>query len=215
MTQVKICGITRAEDAALAAELGAAALGYNFYSASPRYIEPVAARRIVAPLPPFVVAVGVFANEEDAGKVAVIAREARMTAIQLHGPRFPEPVKELEGFPLIRAVPAAKGFNPQCLQRFDSAALLLDAHDDQRIGGTGQTIDWQAARRFASLGRAIILAGGLTPENVAEAIRVVRPYAVDVATGVESSPGVKDPGKMKAFFAAVKEADEREEADES
>jgi phosphoribosylanthranilate isomerase len=207
-TRVKICGITRAEDARLAVELGAAALGFNFYPPSPRYIAPSAAADIVQTLPPFVVAVGVFADESDAARVASVARQAGVTAVQLHGPSFPadDARRELQGFRLIRGVAVREGFKPEELAAIRASAFLLDASDPNLRGGTGKTFDWNLAREAKRFG-TIILAGGLTPENVGEAIRQVRPFAVDVASGVESAPGKKDPAKLRAFFSAVEVAD--------
>ena len=205
-TRVKICGITRLEDAQQAVDLGAAALGFNFYPPSPRYIEPEAARAMVHRLPPFVTSVGVFANETDAGRVISIAREAGATAVQLHGPGFPDLQELLSAFTLVVAVPVREGFKAEALGKFRANAYLLDAFDADRLGGTGKTFDWDAAREAKRYG-PIILAGGLTPENVGQAVRVVRPYAVDVASGVESAPGIKDSAKLSAFFAALTEAD--------
>ena len=205
-TRVKICGITRLEDAQQAVDLGAAALGFNFYPPSPRYIEPEAARAIVRRLPPFVTSVGVFANETDAGRVISIAREAGATAVQLHGPGFPDLQELLSAVTLVVAVPVREGFTAEALGKFRPNAYLLDAFDADRLGGTGKTFDWNAAREAKRYG-PIILAGGLTPENVGQAVRVVRPFAVDVASGVESAPGIKDSAKLSAFFAAVTEAD--------
>jgi phosphoribosylanthranilate isomerase len=205
-TRVKICGITRIEDAQQAVDLGAAALGFNFYPPSPRYIEPEAARAMVRRLPPFVTSVGVFANETDAGRVISIAREAGATAVQLHGPGFPDLQELLSAFTLVVAVPVREGFKAEALGKFRLNAYLLDAFDADRLGGTGKTFDWNAAREAKRYG-PIILAGGLTPENVGQAVRVVRPFAVDVASGVESAPGIKDSAKLSAFFAAVTEAD--------
>ena len=205
-TRVKICGLTRLEDAQQAVDLGAAALGFNFYPPSPRYIEPEAARAMVQSLPPLVTSVGVFANETDAGHVISIAREAGATAVQLHGPGFPELQELLSAFTLVVAAPVREGFKAEALGKFRANAYLLDAFDADRLGGTGRTFDWNAAREAKRYG-PIILAGGLTPENVSRAVRVVRPYAVDVASGVESAPGIKDSAKLRAFFAAVAEAD--------
>jgi len=205
-TRVKICGITRLEDAQQAVDLGAAALGFNFYPPSPRYIEPAAARAIVGRLPPFVIPVGVFANETDAGRVISIARDAGVTTVQLHGPGFPDLHELLSAFTLVVAVPVREGFKVEELGKLKPTAYLLDAFDPDRLGGTGKTFDWSAAREAKRYG-PIILAGGLTPENVGRAVRVVRPFAVDVASGVESAPGIKDAAKLRAFFAAVAEAD--------
>jgi phosphoribosylanthranilate isomerase len=205
-TRIKICGLTRLQDAQRAVDLGAAALGFNFYPLSPRYIEPAAARAIVRRLPPFVTAMGVFADETDASHVISLAREAGATAVQMHGPRFPALHELLSVFTLVVAVAVRKGFNAEELGQIEASAYLLDAFDPDRLGGTGRTFDWSAAREAKQYG-PIILAGGLTPENVARAVREVRPFAVDVASGVESAPGIKDPAKLQAFFAAVAEAD--------
>jgi len=205
-TRVKICGLTRREDAQWAVELGAAALGFNFYPPSPRYIEPAAARAIVKRLPPLVTALGVFANETDAGHVISMAREAGVTAIQVHGPRFPALHELLSVFTLVVGVAVRQGFKAEELGKIEASAYLLDAYDPDRLGGTGKTFDWNAAREAKPYG-PIILAGGLTPENVGRAVREVRPFAVDVASGVESAPGIKDAAKLRAFFAAVAEAD--------
>jgi phosphoribosylanthranilate isomerase len=207
-TRVKICGITRAEDARLAVELGAAALGFNFYPPSPRYITAGGAAEIIRELPPLLTAVGIFADETDAGRVARVAREAGVTALQLHGPRFPadDAQEEFRGLRLIRAVAVREGFKPQELGTLKVDAFLMDACDPKLIGGTGKSFDWNLAREAKRYG-TIILAGGLTPENVSEAIRQVQPFAVDVASGVESAPGQKDPAKLRAFFAAVQYAD--------
>jgi phosphoribosylanthranilate isomerase len=231
-TRVKICGITRGEDADLAVELGAAALGFNFYPRSPRFLAPKLAREIIRGLPPFVMAVGVFADEADAGRIAAVAQEAGVGTLQLHGPKFP-PADTLGSYPVIRAVTIgeeenedlpeevvkgvqserrATAFFEACfLSQLNVRAILLDTADPLLRGGTGRTFDWKRARAFGRLGR-VILAGGLTPENVFEAIKEVRPYAVDVASGVECSPGLKDPAKLRAFFAAVEDADRKLES---
>lgn len=201
-TRVKICGITRLEDAQLAVELGATALGFNFYPDSPRYIGPADARAIITKLPPFVTAVGIFADETDAEHVSQLARAARMTAVQLHGPRFPKLDGALAEFTRIRAVAVGEGFQPDTLRELGGDAFLLDTHDADLLGGTGRPFNWALAREASRFG-TIILAGGLTAENVGKAIRAVRPYAVDVATGVEASPGIKDGQKMRQFFAAI------------
>ncbi len=187
-------------------ELGASALGFNLYPPSPRYIAPAAGREIIRRLPPFVFAVGVFADETAAKHVASVAREAGVTAVQLHGPRFPAMNGTLERYPLIRAVAVRENFRPGSLSALKANAFLLDGFDPTLRGGTGKPFDWKLAREAAKFG-PIILAGGLTPENVGQAIREVRPFAVDVASGVESAPGRKDPAKLRAFFAAVQDAD--------
>ena len=205
-TRIKICGITRWEDAQLAVELGAAALGFNFYPPSPRYIAPAAARAIILKLPPLVTTVGIFANESDDEHVAQVARDSRVTAVQLHGPAFPPLDGALARFPRIHAVPVREGFQAEILRELRGDAFLLDAYDSTILGGTGQSFNWALARE-ANRYATIILAGGLTPGNVGQAIREVRPFAVDVASGVEAAPGVKDEAKLRAFFGAVEDAD--------
>ena len=207
-TRVKICGLTRLEDAQLAVDLGAAALGFNFYPLSPRYIEPAAARAIIRRLPPFITAAGVFANETDAGHVISLAREAGVTTVQVHGPKFPALDELLAASTLVVGVAVRGGFKPEDLRKIKASACLLDTFDSALRGGTGRTFDWNVARE-AKQYAPIILAGGLTPENVARAVREVRPFAVDVASGVESAPGIKDAAKLRAFFAAVAEADKQ------
>ena len=206
MTRVKICGITELEDACLAVELGAAALGFNFYPPSPRYVLPGVAAAIIRQLPPLVMAVGVFADETKPDEVAAVAHGARVNAVQLHGPRFPAVSGTLTEFPIIRAVSIREAKDLEELEALTAGALLLDHFDPKLIGGTGKTIDWTLARKAKRYG-PVVLAGGLTPANVAQAIREVRPFAVDVASGVESAPGKKDPGKLRAFFEAVREGD--------
>ena len=205
-TRIKICGITRLDDAQIAVELGAAALGFNFYPPSPRYLAPASARAIISKLPPLITAVGIFAKESDDEHVAGVAEEAGVTVVQLHGPEFPRLDEALTNFRLIRAVAVSEGFQAESLRELRADAFLLDAFDAKLLGGTGKPINWAVAREATRFG-AIILAGGLTPENVGQAIREVHPFAVDVASGVERDPGVKDPAKLRAFFAAVVDID--------
>ncbi len=205
-TRIKVCGITRLEDARIAVELGVAGLGFNFYPPSPRHVTPERARDIIRQLPPFVVPVGVFANEQDASHVASVACAAGVTVVQLHGVEIPSLNSALRGFTIIRALQVQPGFNAADLCCEGASAYLLDTCHSTLHGGTGKTFDWSLAKE-ASNRKAIILAGGLTPENVGSAIREVRPYAVDVASGVEASPGIKDPVKLRAFFSAVTKTD--------
>ncbi len=205
LTRVKICGITRWEDAQLAVELGALALGFNFYPPSPRHIDPAAARAIIMKLPPLISAVGIFANETDGEHVARVMRESRVRVVQLHGRQFPPLDGTLANFPRIRAVAVREGFQPEMLRDLGGDAFLLDAFDPELLGGTGKPFNWALARDANRFG-TIILAGGLTPQNVGQAIREVRPFAVDVASGVESAPGVKDASKLRAFFHEVERA---------
>ena len=205
--KVKICGITNWTDARRAVEAGAQFLGFNFYRPSPRYIQPAAARRIIRRLPDGIAAVGVFVNESEANMVA-IARRVGLDYLQLHGDESPEQVARLKReIPVIKAVRVRDSFRPKQLDSFGRAsAILLDGFDARRHGGTGKTFNWNLARG-SNGSRRIFLAGGLTPENVAEAIRVARPYAVDVCSGVEARPGRKDPARIVALMWAVKAAE--------
>jgi phosphoribosylanthranilate isomerase len=207
LTRIKICGITRWEDAQLSVELGAAALGFNFYPRSPRYIDPAMARMMILKLPPLVTAVGIFADETNDEAVAGAAIAARVNVVQLHGPRLPRLDGALRGFPRIRAITVKEGFRAEALRDLEGDAFLLDAFDAKLLGGTGKPFNWELARESRRFG-TIILAGGLTPENVGQAIRKVRPFAVDVASGVEDAPGIKNVGKLRSFFQEVKRADQ-------
>jgi phosphoribosylanthranilate isomerase len=202
MTRVKVCGLRRMEDAALAVDLGATALGFIFWPSSPRFLDPDSARSIVANLPPFVATVGVFVDQP-ASYVADVARGLKLSAVQLHGQ---EHVDDYAGVPsrVIKAVAVGEGTaSEQIIDGLpESVGVLLDAHDPVKRGGTGRTIDWTRAARLARL-RPIILSGGLNADNVRRAIDVVRPYAVDVSSGVESAPGVKDVTKLRALFDAL------------
>ena len=205
-TRVKICGITTWDDARLSVDLGASALGFNFYPPSPRSISPAEAWSIIRRLPPFVEAVGVFVNWPPL-VVDAMARAVRLGAVQLHGAESPREVAELaRKRRVIKAVTVKRGFRPASLQKYRAAdAILLDGFARGLHGGTGRTLDWSLARAAGRHAR-IILAGGLTPENVAEAIRAAEPYAVDLASGVEARPGRKDHAKLRALFAAVESA---------
>src|SRR5258708_16979072 len=205
-TRVKICGITTWEDARLSIDLGVSALGFNFDPASPGAVPPAAAWKIIRGLPPFVEAVGVFVNWPPV-VVEALARALRLTAVQLHGAESPEEIATLARTRrVIKAVQVGRGFRVASLARYRAAdGILLDGFARGLYGGTGRTLDWNLARAGRRYGQ-IILAGGLTPENIAEAIRVAEPYAVDVASGVEARPGRKDHGKLRALFAAVESA---------
>lgn len=200
MTAVKICGITRVEDAEAAAVFGANALGFVLWPQSPRHTSLEMVQRIAAFLPPYVVKVGVFVNPS-AGDIGQAAASGIQVA-QVHGDlpawggRTPVPV--------IRAVHLGSDGAESIEPNVPDVTILLDAHDPERHGGTGTTVDWTRAALVARL-RRVVLAGGLTPANVAQAIATVRPYAVDVASGVETSPGVKDHELMRRFIAAAKE----------
>jgi phosphoribosylanthranilate isomerase len=208
MVKVKICGITNVRDARAAIEAGADFLGLNFYKGSPRYVSPAVARRIVKAAPRGTSWVGVFVNEQ-AAHVVEIAREVGLEEVQLHGEELPEAVTELRrAVPVIKAIRVQGALSAATLKRYARAnALLLDGFDTSARGGTGKTFDWKIARRAGGK-RRIFVAGGLSAENVAEAIRVARPYAVDICSGVESSksPRRKDAKKIAALMAAVRGA---------
>jgi phosphoribosylanthranilate isomerase len=208
MVRVKICGITNLEDALLACELGADAIGLNFYNKSPRSISPFTASKIIQKLPPFVAIVGVFVNWQ-AAPVTTLAKALGLSAAQLHGDEPPKLVNEIaKKVSVIKALHVGKGSAlPPFAKYRGTTVFLLDAAHSGQYGGTGHTADWNLAHTAAKSHR-ILLAGGLTPENVAEAILAVRPYAVDVTTGVESKPGKKDPAKLRAFFEAVNRANQ-------
>jgi phosphoribosylanthranilate isomerase len=195
---VKICGITRLEDAQAAVASGADAIGFVFWSESPRFVDPFRARAIAATLPPFVTAVGVFVDQPMA-YVLGVASLARLGAVQLHGSETPEYAAAL-GRPVIKAV----ALGDRRAETWPASSIvLLDAHDPVRRGGTGRTIDWDAAAEVAAR-RRVLLAGGLTPENVAEAVTRVRPFGVDVSSGVEDSPGVKHHQRLRELFEALR-----------
>ena len=204
MTRIKICGITSPEDALLCVDAGADALGLNFYPPSPRYITVSRAREIVAAVPPFVFLVGLFVDE-DLSEVQRIMDETGLHIAQFHGSESPE-VLERYGRPAIKAFRIQRAEDLKPMKDFPAATFLLDTYYKGLPGGTGETFDWDLAQGAARENR-IILAGGLTPENVADAIRLVRPFAVDVASGVEPSPGKKDPSLVHRFVEAVREAD--------
>ena len=201
MTKVKVCGLTREVDALLAAELGAAAAGFIFWQGSPRYVTPVAARAIVDMLPPDIAAIGVFVDAS-VQHVTDVAKAVGLSAVQLHGKETVELCRHIP-YRVIKAVPIRDRTNlAAALDVPRDITVLLDAHDPLQKGGTGRTIDWNVAATVAAR-RRVFLSGGLTPANVAKAVETVRPYAVDVASGVEASPGVKDEGRLRAFFEAV------------
>lgn len=202
---IKVCGITRLTDALHAVRHGATAVGFVFWPRSPRFIEPGSAAEIVSQLPSTVMAVGVFVNESVDGIRSVVAKTG-ISVVQLHGDEPPAYAEAL-GWPVMRSV-TLDDAEDTCAAWPAETTLLLDAGDRTRRGGTGQTVDWARAAELAE-NRRVVLAGGLTPENVAEAIAMVRPYGVDVSSGVEEGPGVKDFEKVAQFLAAARNAFER------
>ncbi|OGC92931.1 MAG: N-(5'-phosphoribosyl)anthranilate isomerase [candidate division Zixibacteria bacterium RBG_16_53_22] len=205
MVRIKICGITNLEDARLAADLGAQALGFIFYPKNARSVRPEAAQAIIEGLPPFVLSVGVFVDEE-ASVVREIAQTIGLDWLQLHGQESPEYCRSLERR-VIKAFRIKDQTSLALLPNYRDAvqAFLLDTYRPGALGGTGETFDWALARRAKEYG-PVILAGGLTPANVIQAIHQAQPEAVDVASGVEAAPGQKDPERLRAFIAAVKKA---------
>jgi phosphoribosylanthranilate isomerase len=204
-TAVKICGITRVEDGLAAAHAGAHAVGLVFHRASPRCVDIGRARAIVDRLPPFVTAVGLFVDPQP-DDVARVLREVRLSLLQFHGDEAPELCARF-GLPYLKACRVAGGtdlLQYAALHR-SAKGLLLDAYVTDAHGGTGRSFDWSMIPRDLPL--PVVLAGGLTSSNVGEAIRVVRPWAVDVSSGVEREPGVKDAAKIAAFMRGVRDAD--------
>jgi phosphoribosylanthranilate isomerase len=204
MIRVKICGITRPEDAALAVELGAWAIGFVFWPASPRFVSPSAAAAIAAAVPEGVERVGVFVNQP-VDHIRATASEVNLSIVQLHGHESAAECLEV-GRPVIKAVGlSGSADEARALAMPPAVTVLLDAHDPARFGGTGRAIDWASAARIARA-RPVVLSGGLRIENVAEAIATTRPYAIDVSSGVEARPGIKAPDRLRAFMAGVRAA---------
>jgi phosphoribosylanthranilate isomerase len=205
MIRVKICGITSLDDALRAADAGADALGLNFVEGTPRYVTPAAAAAIVAGLPPFVCPVGVFWDHALEHVVAVVD-ECGLGAVQLHGSEPPEIVAAMPR-PVLKTIKVREPDDLAQLDRYKPAAFLLDSHTRWSEGEARTPISWTLARGAAARGR-VILAAGLTPETVAEAVRVARPWGVDVSSGVEAAPGRKDPAKVVRFIRAARAAAE-------
>ncbi|KAB2834794.1 MAG: phosphoribosylanthranilate isomerase [Candidatus Dadabacteria bacterium] len=202
MVRVKICGITNENDALSAAGLGADALGFIFYKGSKRYIDPKEAGRIISSLPPFVSAVGVFVNQS-IEEIKEYARLSGIDTVQLHGDETPVFCEEVP-YKMIKAVRVKDAVNIAEVELYPVRAILFDKHSDEMYGGTGSHFDWGVLKDL-EISKKIILSGGLTPENVSQAVRLVRPYGVDVSTGVEDAPGKKNHEKMRKFIEAVKD----------
>ncbi len=219
MIWTKICGITSLEDAMTAADAGADAVGFVFHDASPRKVDPATVRTIIRELPPTIGKVGVFVNQTEES-ICTIADEAGLTAVQLHGGNEDPHVADLivERRPRLKVVVGISMPHPKpegwaMMWRPDVIyAFLVDSGNSSAYGGTGRTFDWQtnrpAVEAIARLGR-VIVAGGLDPGNVAEAIRILKPWGVDVSSGVETRPGKKDPRKIRAFVGTVRQIEEK------
>lgn len=194
--RLKVCGITSLEDALASIECGAEFLGFNFYRKSPRYISPEAARTIIEQLPSGVITVGIFVNEAQAQDVLEILQASGAQLAQLHGDEDAAYCEAVGAERVIKALRVGEGFDVRQVLAYPAWAILLDAFDKNLYGGTGKTANWEVAREAAKLTR-LFLAGGLSPENIAEAIQAVQPFALDVNSGVESTPGIKAADKLK------------------
>ena len=218
MTWIKICGITNLEDAETAVDAGADALGFVFYEKSPRKIDVEAARKVITKLPSNIEKVGVFVNEPGE-KILDTAAQAGLTAVQLHGfesrnPEFIQALKvgrDLEVFLVLPAAEIGRGLDWNEHERASISAVFFDSGTPQQPGGTGRTFDWNsAAAGIHAMGMnwKVVVAGGLNSTNVADAIRILEPWGVDVSSGVEAKPGKKDPENIRAFISAVRKGDE-------
>ncbi len=200
--KVKICGVTNVADALAAAEAGADMIGLNFYEGSPRHISLQTAMEIHRALPPFVLRVGVFVNPEEELVMRALG-ECGLSLLQFHGDEPSEFCTQF-GAMSMKAFRIQDAGSLQALENYQTDAFLLDAHSKNGLGGTGETFNWDLAVEAQKFGKPIFLAGGLKPENVADAVRQVQPFAVDVSSGVESAPGKKDVAKVRAFIEAVR-----------
>jgi len=198
--KVKICGITRLEDAIKAVECGADAIGFVFYEPSPRYISPEIAKEIIYAIPPFIVTVGVFVNE-DPSKIKEILAITGINVVQLHGDESPRQC--FYWHKVIKAFKIKDKLDIEYIKQYKVSAYLLDTYDPKAVGGTGKIFNWEVVKNIKDFG-PIILAGGLTPENIIDAINIVKPYAVDVSSGVEKSKGIKDHKKLELFIQRAK-----------
>jgi phosphoribosylanthranilate isomerase len=200
--KLKICGITSVKDARAAVECGAEYLGFNFYSKSPRYIAPAAAREIIGQMPAEIISAGIFVNVPTPEEVRDVLAACGAQLAQLHGDESPDYCRAVGPDRVIKALRAGNDFDVNSVTEYPASAILLDAFDKHLYGGTGKTANWDLAREAARRVR-LFLAGGLSPDNVAEAIRAVEPFAVDVNSGVETAPGEKDHAKLQRLKAAL------------
>ena len=204
MTFVKICGITNIDDALAATDAGADALGFNFYKPSPRYVTPETAQEIISQLPQNILTVGVFVNEDSPQSVKDLARRASVTAIQLHGDESPGYCRNLADYKIIKALAAGADFDAHVAAAFEVEAILLDTKDPALRGGTGRVFDWSIAREVKKLAPKLLLAGGLSLQNIEQALILVDPYGVDACSALEEKPGKKDHERMRRFVKAIR-----------
>ena len=203
MTVVKICGITNLDDALAAVAAGADALGFNFYKPSPRYITSQHAREIIEQLPETLLTVGVFVNEEPAA-VRAIAGEAGLRAVQLHGDESAEYCRQLADYYVIKTFAVSDTFDVQAADEYKVEAIMLDTKHNSLRGGTGRVFDWSVAQQAALMIPKLFLAGGLSPENVQNAVEIVRPFAVDACSALEDRPGKKNHERVRVFINTVR-----------
>ena len=201
MVRVKICGITNVENAQSAIYAGASAIGFIFHKKSPRCISASKARNIIDQLPPFVTPVGVFVDAKE-GAVRDICRFTGITTLQFHGNEEPFYCQRFKGHKIIKAFRVAEDFDFSSIKKYKVDAYLFDTYSDKALGGTGETFNWNLMK-FEKIERPYILSGGLNPANIKEALQVLKPYAVDVSSGVERAPGIKDPKLIRSFIESV------------
>jgi len=206
LTRIKICGVTDPDDARNAALLGADAIGLNFYDKSPRYVDASQAARIIDVLPAVVSAIGVFVNHPDPQGLEDLALSLGLHAVQLHGSETPDYCSMIQKVKVIKAFRVDSNFKVESLRSYGNGMFLLDSGSGAHFGGTGRTFDWNQAYGANAFGW-VIVAGGLNPDNVQEAVSRLHPFAVDVSSGVESSPGKKDYEKMRRFIETVRRTD--------
>jgi phosphoribosylanthranilate isomerase len=204
MTFIKICGITNLDDALVAVDAGADALGFNFYKPSPRYVTPQTAREIISQLPKQILTVGVFVNEPSPQTVEDLAREANVSAIQLHGDESPAYCHDLKPRYVIKALAAGPDFDAARAAEYDVEAILLDTKDDTLRGGTGRVFDWSIAQRVRKIVPKLFLAGGLSLENIEHALAAVDPHGVDACSGLEERPGKKSHERLRTFVKTIR-----------
>jgi len=202
MTLIKVCGITNLNDAHAAVAAGADALGFNFYKLSPRYIAPESARGIIDTLPGSILTVGVFVNEESPEAVKAIANRSGVKAVQLHGDESPDYCRALNS--VIKNFSVSTSLDIEQIRAYEVDAIMLDTKDNRLHGGTGRVFDWSIAQQVSRVVPKLYLAGGLSPENVAGAIEMVHPYAVDACSSLEDKPGIKNHERMRIFVSAVR-----------